>query len=72
MEQERLAREKEEEEKADKAKKIKEQFGDANSQWEKDKTDMQNLVTQQKKKDTQETAQHTAKAGDALKAREDS
>ncbi|TQN71893.1 Mannan polymerase II complex ANP1 subunit [Colletotrichum shisoi] len=49
MEQERLAREKEDEEKAEKAKKVKEQFGDASSQWEKDKSDMQNLVSEEKK-----------------------
>lgn len=49
MEQERLAREKDEKEKADKAKKIKEQFGETNTQWEKDKSDMQNLATQEKK-----------------------
>ncbi|WDK17544.1 mannan polymerase II complex ANP1 subunit [Colletotrichum graminicola] len=48
MEQERLAREKEEQEKAEKAKKVKEQFGDASSQWEKDKSDMQNMVTEEK------------------------
>ncbi|KAK1969850.1 Anp1-domain-containing protein [Colletotrichum sublineola] len=48
MEQERLAREKEEQEKAEKAKKVKEQFGDASSQWEKDKSDMQKLVTEEK------------------------
>lgn len=47
MEQERLAREKEEEEKAEKAKKVKEQFGDTSGQWEKDKSDMQNLATEQ-------------------------
>ena len=50
MEQERLAREKEEQDKAEKTKKIKEQFGDANGQWEKDKSDMQSLVAQEKKK----------------------
>lgn len=48
MEQERIAREQEEKEKAEKVKKIKEQFGDTNSQWEKDKTEMQNLVQKDK------------------------
>jgi len=44
MEKARRAREKEEQAKAAKVKKIKEEFGDANSQWEKDKTDMTNLM----------------------------
>ena len=44
MEQERIARESEEKERADKAKKIKEQFDDPNKQWEKDKTDLENLA----------------------------
>ena len=48
MEQERLAREQEEKEKAEKAKKIKEQFSDPNSQWEKDKTEMQNIAIKDK------------------------
>ncbi|KAK3323544.1 mannan polymerase II complex ANP1 subunit [Cercophora scortea] len=50
MEQEKLAREAEEKEKAEKAKKMKESFGDATSQWEKDKTEMQNIALQEKKK----------------------
>lgn len=48
MEQERLAREKEEEEKKATEAKIKEAFGDANSQWEKDKQEMQDLAAQQR------------------------
>ena len=48
MEQERLVREKEEAQKAERAKKIKEQFGDANGQWEKDKFEMQNLASKEK------------------------
>lgn len=56
MEQERLAREQEEKEKAEKVKKIKEQFGDTNSQWEKDKTEMQNLA----QKDKQSTGEKAA------------
>jgi len=48
MEQERIAREEEEKEKAEKVKKIKEQFGDPNSQWEKDKTEMQNIALKDK------------------------
>lgn len=50
MEQEKLAREQEEKQKAEKARKVKEQFGDASSQWEKDKSEMQNIVLQEKKK----------------------
>ena len=49
MEQERIAREKEEKEKAEKAQKMKETFGDANSQWEKDKAAMQNIALNEKK-----------------------
>ncbi|PHH60813.1 hypothetical protein CDD81_1110 [Ophiocordyceps australis] len=48
MEQERLAREKEEQAKKAKEQKIKEEFGDAISQWEKDKEGMRD---QQKKLD---------------------
>ncbi|CRK27595.1 Mannan polymerase II complex ANP1 subunit like protein [Verticillium longisporum] len=48
MEQERLAKAKEESAKAEKAEKIKEQFGDANPQWEKDKTEMQNIASGEK------------------------
>jgi len=48
MEQERLAREEEEKEKAEKAQKIKEQFSDPNSQWEKDKTEIQNIAIKDK------------------------
>jgi mannan polymerase II complex ANP1 subunit len=48
MEQDRLRREQEEKDKAEKAKKIKEQFGDPNSQWEKDKSELQNLAAQDK------------------------
>ena len=51
MEKERVAKEAEEKEKAEKEKKIKEQFGDTNSQWEKDKTEIQNLAKEESKKD---------------------
>ncbi|KAI0012219.1 mannan polymerase II complex ANP1 subunit [Xylariaceae sp. FL0662B] len=44
MEQERLAKENEEKTKAEMEKKLKEQFSDTNSQWEKDKSEMQNLA----------------------------
>lgn len=43
MEQERLNREKEERERADRMKKIKEEFIDPNSQWEKDKKDIEGI-----------------------------
>lgn len=56
MEQERIAREAEEKDKAEKAKKIKEQFGDQNNQWEKDKMEMQNLALQEKKPAVGDTA----------------
>ena len=42
MEAERVAREREEKERAQRAEKIKEQFADPNGQWEKDKADIQN------------------------------
>lgn len=44
MEQERIAREKEEQEKQEKAAKIKEQFGDGGEQWEMDKQEMSDQV----------------------------
>ena len=50
MEQERIAREKEEKEKAMKEQKMKESFGDATGQWEKDKNEIQNLAMQENKK----------------------
>ncbi|KAI1435363.1 mannan polymerase 2 complex anp1 subunit [Xylaria sp. CBS 124048] len=46
MEQERLAKEAEELEKAENERQIKEQFSDANSQWEQDKSQLQNLAKQ--------------------------
>ncbi|TQS35345.1 hypothetical protein Golomagni_04236 [Golovinomyces magnicellulatus] len=50
LEQERKAHEKLEEEKALRLKKIKETFADPNSQWEKDKMDIQDLAKQEKEK----------------------
>ena len=44
MEQERKNREREEKERADRMKKIKDEFNDPNSQWEKDKTDLENIA----------------------------
>ncbi|TGJ85965.1 hypothetical protein E0Z10_g2813 [Xylaria hypoxylon] len=46
MEQERLAKEAEEQEKAETEKKIKEHFSDPNNQWEKDKSELQNIAKQ--------------------------
>jgi mannan polymerase II complex ANP1 subunit len=51
MEQERLARESEEKERAERMKKIKEQFADPNSQWEKDKSDIQDMAMAEKAKE---------------------
>lgn len=48
MEQEKLARETEEKEKAEKARKMKESFGDTMSQWEKDKTAIQDMALHEK------------------------
>jgi mannan polymerase II complex ANP1 subunit len=61
MEQERLARESEEREHAERMKKIKEQFTDPNKQWEKDKTDIQNMATQEETKE-QDAAGEDSKA----------
>ncbi|KAK4151351.1 glycosyltransferase [Chaetomidium leptoderma] len=47
-----LAQEQAEKEKAEKAQKMKESFGDTTGQWEKDKTGMQKIAVQEKKKDT--------------------
>lgn len=66
MEQERIARENEEKERAERMKKIKDQFADPNSQWEKDKNDIQNEAMKEKK----EKEQAEAKAAEASKAAE--
>ncbi len=47
MEKERLAREKVEQEKAEKAKKMEEVFGNTNSEWEQDKANMQQHLVKQ-------------------------
>ncbi|PHH69698.1 hypothetical protein CDD83_5646 [Cordyceps sp. RAO-2017] len=51
MEQERIAHQKEDQEKKAKEQKIKEQFGDTNSQWEKDKQGMSEQLKQHGLKD---------------------
>lgn len=68
MEKERLGREKEEQEKAERAKKLKEEFGDTGSQWEKDKTEMQKLVKQDKIKADEARPQVQAQVGDGAGA----
>ena len=60
MEQERLAKEAEEKERAEKTKQIKESFGDATSQWEMDKTGMQDMALKDEKKKS-ESASDDAK-----------
>ncbi|KAL9122699.1 MAG: hypothetical protein Q9187_000755 [Circinaria calcarea] len=47
MEQERQNREKEEKERADRMKKIKDEFNEPNNQWEKDKTELQNIAAKE-------------------------
>ena len=49
MEQEKALQESEEKEKAEKAQKMKDAFGDANGQWEKDKAALQDMVLDDKK-----------------------
>ena len=66
MEQERLIRENEEKEKAERAKKIKEQFVDPNSQWERDKTDIQSMAMLEKAKEQEASegaAEHISNSG---------
>ena len=64
MEQERLAKEAEEKEKAEREKKIKDAFDDTNTQWQKDKTEIQNLA-----KEAKEAAKDDAAAAAAEKAK---
>lgn len=49
MEQERLAKEAEEREKAEREKKIKDAFDDTNTQWAKDKSEMQDIAKEANK-----------------------
>ena len=55
MDKERKAKEAEEKKRAERTKKIKEQFSDSNSQWEKDKNDVQNLVLKDKADEKERT-----------------
>ncbi|KAI9736373.1 MAG: Mannan polymerase II complex anp1 subunit [Claussenomyces sp. TS43310] len=65
MEQERIARENEERERNERLEKIKEHFDNPESQWEKDKTELQNIAMQEKAKEqaaAEEAAQVAVKA----------
>lgn len=66
MERERLDREKEENEKAESMKKVKEQFDDPSSQWEKDKDVIANEALKEKEKKDKEKEKENAegKEGD--------
>ena len=61
MEKERLSREAEEKGRAERMKRIQEEFDDPKAQWEKDKTDIQDLVLKAKEKAAEEKAQVTSK-----------
>ena len=65
MEQEKIQREADEEERKKKEVKIKEQFGDANPQWEQDKKELQDLAGQQKTAPKGAAAKAAAKAAAA-------
>lgn len=54
MEKERKAREAEEKDRQERMKKIKDQFTDPNSQWEKDKNEIQQDVLDEKNKEEEE------------------
>ncbi|KAK4238165.1 glycosyltransferase [Achaetomium macrosporum] len=72
MEREKLAQEQAEKEKAEKAMKLKESFGDATGQWEKDKSDMQHIALEEKKETAAEAgAKNKAAAGEAEGEAED-
>ena len=72
MEQERQARETEEKERSERMKKIKDQFADPNSQWEKDKTDIQNEAMAEKAKEMKQQAVGSEKLAAAGAAAADS
>lgn len=60
MEKERLAKEAEEKAKAEKEKKIKEEFGDSSAEWEKDKSEIQNLAKEESQKGSSEELKREA------------
>ncbi|KAL9584356.1 MAG: hypothetical protein Q9212_002171 [Teloschistes hypoglaucus] len=68
MENERKAREREEKERTERAKKIKEEFNDPNSQWEKDKTDIEGIS----KKEEEAAAHEGNERGPSAKAEKNS
>jgi mannan polymerase II complex ANP1 subunit len=65
MEREKLAAEEAEKEKAEKAMKLKESFGDPTGQWEKDKSELQNIAPEEKKETSAEAAAGTKDKADA-------
>ncbi|KAI9822831.1 MAG: Mannan polymerase II complex anp1 subunit [Phylliscum demangeonii] len=68
MDKEKAARKAEEKERAEQTKKVEEQFEDKKSQWEKDKTDIQDLVHKDEIKEKTETeAKNTEKEKDQEK-----
>jgi mannan polymerase II complex ANP1 subunit len=50
MDREKKAREKEEQDRQDRAKKIQNEFNEPNSQWEKDKTELQDIAKLEEEK----------------------
>lgn len=57
MEQERIAHEVEERERNERMRRIQEQFGDSNSQWEQDKSDIESMALRElREKEAQEEA----------------
>lgn len=78
MEQEKLAREKEEKEQAEKEKKLKEgySFGETSQQWEKDKDAVSNMVKEQREEaksgsDSAGKPQQSGKADSKIKHAEE-
>ncbi|EFY84661.1 mannan polymerase II complex ANP1 subunit [Metarhizium acridum CQMa 102] len=67
MEQERIARENEEQEKKLKEQKLKEEFGDASSQWEKDKKELRKQQQQSKRSGVGSPELHQTEAADTVK-----
>lgn len=58
----------EEKERAEKAKKIKEQFDDPNQQWEKDKTDLEALAKEAEAKEAEAAEEAEARVTQAKEA----
>ena len=64
MEQERKQKEAEEKQNEEKIAKIKDQFDDASKQWDKDKSDIQNLAKDQSEKKEHAEEQDHERAAD--------